>query len=645
MSNAVFKQLKVRWGAGAALAGVAVALLAGVMALSPLTQWRIDLTEDQLYTLSPGTRNILANLEEPVTLQFYYSETLSREIPALRNYAQRVEEMLREYERAANGKLVLQVIHPEVFSEEEDAAAAGGLRALPNGQGDSVYLGLVGLRGEQQERVAFFNPQREHLLEYEISQLVYRLSRPKPLVAGVLSGVPVFRSMDFRTNTVRPAWMVTEQWMQLFDIRREMNPDIEKIDDDLNLLIVIHPRLLPERTLYAIDQFVLRGGRLLVFVDPVAETDESERTFGTGFTDRSSTLDKLFTAWGIEYHPDKVLLDLTYAHDIPVSQYGRPVPHVGILGLHGSAIQRDQHIIAELDNINVASAGALAPAAGAGTQFIPLLSSSEQSMLMEASQYAMLGDHSELLRQFKPDNQRRHLAALVTGDVKTAFPEGKPAPAADPAKPAAPPATPSAEATAAPLQASREPIHVIVVADTDILSDRMWVDVSDFYGQRMASPFAANGDMTVNFVDALGGSADLITLRSRGTYQRPFTRVDALEKAASERLRAEQDALVAALADTEKKLTALNQPAAPAEGETAQPAPLSPEQQAEVDKFQAEKLRIRKNLRDVQRQLNQDVEQLAFTLKVANMVAVPVLLTLLALLVSAWRARHARRPV
>lgn len=611
---------------GAGLAGLLLVLLVGAALLSTLDQWRIDLTQGRLYTLSDGSKNILSAIDEPVTLDFYYSEALSADAPVLRNYARRVEEMLREYERVADGKLVINIIHPDVFSEEEDAAAAAGLQAIPTGQGESFYLGLAGSRGDRHEVIAFFNPQKENVLEYDISQLVYRLSQPAPVTVGVMTGLPVFRSMDYKTNRPRPAWLIVDQLTRLFEIRRQIDPSVDSIDDDLNLLIVIHPNLLPEKTLFAIDQFVLRGGKLLVFVDPVAETDDSEAVFGQGYADRSSTLEPMLAAWGIGYDPGKVVLDMDYAHHIPVDINGREAPHVGILGLEGEAINRQQNVIAELENINIASAGALSALDGSATQFIPLLTSSSKTQLLDAEAYSLTGRHDDLLRKMQPGNQRFHFAAWVSGPVKTAFPAGKPA---------------TSQYAGEILKESKEPIQVIVVADTDLLSDRLWVERQDFIGQVMATPFAANGDMLVNMVDALGGSADLISLRSRGTYQRPFTRVDELEKAASSRLRVEEEALVQALTETERKITALSEPASA--GDMAAALELTPEQKAEVARFQQEKLRIRKNLREVQRQLNSDVEQLGMVLKTINIAAVPALLTVLALLLSVVRARRARR--
>jgi ABC-type uncharacterized transport system involved in gliding motility auxiliary subunit len=610
---------------------LALLLLVGVALLASLDKWRVDLTEGKLYTLSDGSKNILKNIDKPVTLRFYYSESLASDIPALQNYARRVEEMLREYERAANGKIILEITHPEVFSEEEDAAAAAGLQGVPNENGESIYLGLAGSlsekpEAENQEVIALFNPQKENLLEYQISQMIYRLNRPKPLTVGVIAGLPVFRSKDYKTNLAQPQWLIVDQMQQLFDIRRQIDPSVDSIDDDLNMLILIHPNKLPEKTLFAIDQFVLRGGKLLVFVDPDAELDISEGSLGSGYADRSSDLEQLFTAWGVDYDAKKVVLDLTYAHSIRVERNGREVPHVGILGLEGSAINREQNVIADLENINIASAGALSQHPGSSTQFIPLLTSGDRTQLMDADEYSQIGRHDELLQKMKPENQRYHFAALVTGSVKTAFPAGKPA---------------TSQYAGSVLAESVQPIQLIAVADTDVLSDRMWVERQDYFGQVMATPFAANGDMLVNMVDALGGSVDLISLRSRGTYQRPFTRVDALEKAASTRLREQEDALTRALSETEKKISALHAPASDAD--TSAAIELTAQQKADIASFQQEKLKIRKNLREVQRQLNSDVEQLGTLLKIINITAVPLLLTIIALFVSLVRARRARR--
>ena len=615
------------WKRSAGYGALLLAFLAGVALLSLFKTARIDLTEDRLYTLSAGSRHILRDLSAPVDLTLYYSEELAKNQPLLRNYAKRVQDLLNEYVRLSDGKVRLHVVKPALYSEEEDQAAAAGLQGLPTDEGQKLFLGLVGERGDQHETVPFLNPQQERLLEYQISQLVYRVGKEKPATVAVISRLPIFRSMDMRSNQVRPPWVVLDQLKDMFDVRQILDTKVSDIEPDVDLVMLVHPRLLPEKTLYAIDQFVLRGGKLLVFVDPLAELDDSEDVMGAGFTDKSSTLEKLFDAWGIQFDPKKVLLDMEYAHQIPVAQYGREVAHPGILGLHDGAINREQNVIAELDDINVGSAGAIAPVSGAATAFVPLLMSSTQSQMMDADAYALVGSHENLVRQFKSDGQSRTLAALVSGMVGSAYPQGAPVLAGE-----------TAPSTAKHLTASVQPIQVMVVADTDVLADRMWADVQDFYGQKMVRSFAANADMVTNMIEALTGSTDLIGLRSRGTYQRPFTRVDELERAASTRLKSQQDALMASLAETEKKITELDRQGQTAAGDQA----LSAEQQAALLAFQQTKQETRRQLREVQRQLNQDVEQLGVVLKIINMTAVPAVLTVLILVLAWFRGRKAR---
>lgn len=627
-ARTIFQSFRLqRLPLGVQLAVLVALLLLGAASLALFNKWQIDLTQGKLYTLSQGTRNIIAGVEQPIELKFYYSESLSRDIPMLRNYANRVQDMLREYERKSKGKIHLQIVHPEPFSETEDEAATAGLQAMPDGRGDKIYLGLVGSAADRTETIAVFNPQKENLLEYQLSQLVYRLNKPKQITVGVIGDLPIFRGVDPKTNRVRPDWLIVNQLRQLFDLRRMIDPNVDKIDDDLNLLMVVHPSKLPEKTLFAIDQFVLRGGKLLVFVDPLAEADDSDtRLLATGFADRSSDLEQLFAAWGIDYDAGQVVLDLGNAHRIPAQQAGQPVPHVGILSLEGDGINRTQNVIADLENINIASAGFLSQHSGSATQFVPLLTSSHQTDHLDTQTYSMIGNHAELLEKMKPSDHPYTFAAWVSGTVKTAFPEGKPA---------------ASQFAGDVLQASKEPIQVIVVADTDVLADRMWVDRQDYFGQTVATPFAANGDMVVNMLDALGGSADLINLRSRGTYQRPFTRVDDLEKAASSRLREQQDALAKALSDTENKISQLN--ASAANQETGEMQELTPAQKQAVDMFERERLKIRKNLREVQHQLNSDVDKLGAVLKIINIAAVPVLLIVFALMAAGWRRYRVRR--
>jgi len=625
----MLKSLKPHTYSAAGLVAIAFILLTAILLISWMRPWRVDLTENNIYTLSPGSLSLLEKWQgEPLRLTFYYSDQVTQEIPTLRAYAKRVRETLEEYELQSKGKILLNIVDPEPFSEAEDEAARLGLQAIPAGNNDQIYFGLVGEQGNpdktaevKREVIAFFNPEKENSLEYDISQLIYRLQRNKPLVVGVISDIPVFQYRDARSGQVNPSKVIMEQLRQMFDVRRVYDTTVTEIDDEIDLLMVIHPHLWSSETLYAIDQFVLRGGRLLAFMDPKAEMDQSEKMlFGSsGDEDKSSSLDQLLTAWGVQYDPKQVLLDYQFSHTIPVTQYGQALPHVGVLGIRDEGFNREEAMTATTDQVNLATAGALSALPDASTTFIPLMKSSSDAQLLSVEDYDRAGNHEELLRQFKSDGKGSYtLAAYINGPVKTAFPEKK--------------------SNKEHLAQSRENISVVLFADTDILDDRMWVQVDNFYGQPVARAWASNSDLIMNVLEKLGGSVDLINVRSRGTYNRSFDRVNELERAASDKLRQEEEVLRQKLAETEERLMALNNEGAVTEtGETIE---VTPEQQQEIDKFQQERLEIRKRLREVQHQLNKDIEQLGSTLKILNMFAVPVLLAIF-LLVMTWLRRRA----
>lgn len=579
------------------------------------TNARLDLTEQKLYTISDGTKQILGGLEEPINLTFYFSDKSAKELVALRNYARRVEEMLKAYERAAGGKIRLRVVDPEPFSEDEDAAAAAGLQAVPlNRGGEQIYFGLAGSNGvDATQVIPFFQPDQEEFLEYELSRLVQSLANPQRPVIGVLSALQITGGFNFMTQQPTPAWAFIEEVRQLFEIE-SLKSDVDQIPDNVSVLLLIHPKNLPEQTLYAIDQFVLRGGKLLAFVDPFAENDSGMGLPGEDL-DRASDLGPLLKAWGVRMLPNKVVADARYGMAVGLGQGRAPVRHVGWLNLDAEALDAEDVATAGLETITYASGGALEPLEGASTRFLPLIRSSEQAMLFEAQRFATLSDPAELLREFVPTGERYTLAARIQGPAKSAFPEG-------------------IESRKDGLKEA-EKINVILVADSDMLSDRMWVQVQDFFGQRIPQPWADNAGFAINALDNLAGSDALISVRSRGRFSRPFLVVEELQREAESRFRQKEEALQQRLAETEQQLAALQRSEDP-----KQVLELTPEQQAAVQRFVQEKLKIRKELREVRYQLNADIEALGRTLKLINIVLVPALLTLAVLALALWRRRR-----
>ncbi|MBS0513855.1 MAG: Gldg family protein [Proteobacteria bacterium] len=610
-----------------ALAILAVLFVAVILISNTLFRGaRLDLTENHLYTLSQGTKNILSSIDEPVNLTLYFSdkaaaESTNPDAAALRNYAPRVRELLAEMAARAGGKLRVQTIDPLPFSEDEDRATTLGLQALPWGQGGgNIFLGIVGTNSTNGKSVMpIANPNKETFLEYDVAKMIHELSMTKKPAVGLISGLPMGAGFDAQTRQMRQPWAIQSQLEQMFDLRTLTPASVKAIDKDINVLVVVQPKNLPDDAQYAIDQFVLRGGHLLVFVDPLAESDDSgadpNNPQAALLADRSSDLPKLFKAWGIDYSPSKIVLDREHALQVSSPQ-GQPIRHPAILGFNQRDLNPTDITTAQLQSINVSTAGFFQLAKDSKNKLTPLIQTSADATTVPADRVKFLPDPSQLLVDYKPGGQPLVVAARLEGKFASAFPERK---------------------EAGHLAEAKDAGEIILVADTDILSNRLWVQVQAFFGQQVMNAFANNGDFVVNAVDNLGGSSDLISIRGRATSQRPFSTVDNMRRAAEESFRGKEHELQQRLSDTERKLTEL-QSGKSKENEMI----LSPEQKAELTKFQAQKIAIRKELRQVRRSLDDRIEALGTRLKLINIGLMPLLITLFAL-GFAWFKRQRRK--
>ena len=610
---------------GAALAVLAVLFVALVVLSNTLFKGaRLDLTENRLYTISEGTANILGGLDEPINLYYFFSRRATEGVPYIRTYAARVQEMLEEFAERSGGRLNLRIIDPVPFSEEEDQAAGFGLEAISAGDGDPVYFGLAGTNAvDGVETIPFFQPDRESFLEYDLARLVWALANPERPVVGVISGLPVTRGFDPQLGRMREAWVFMGQVEQLFDVQN-LGAEPATIPADVDLLLVVHPKSLGEASLYAIDQFVMRGGKLLAFVDPLADMDMPDPMAGAAgalMESRSSDLNRLFEAWGFRSDPGSVVGDLAGALMVNTGT-GAPVRHLAMIGVRRSGIAPGEVVTADLEAINFGTAGRITAVGEGPGRITPLVESSEESMLFASSRLQVLPDPSILLDEFAPTGERYVLAARVDGVLPSAFPGGPPE---------------GAEAGEHRAGSDGE-ASLVVVADTDVLADRLWVQVRSLFGQRLASAFADNGALVTNALDNLTGSRDLISVRSRGSFARPFDRVEDLRREAETRYRAQEQRLEAELDETERNLAELQ-----TAREDQDVLLLTPEQEAEILRFQEEKLRIRKALRDVRRELDASIESLGTTLKVVNIGLVPGLVALAALFAGLWGGRRRRR--
>ncbi|WP_374300358.1 Gldg family protein [Ferrovibrio sp.] len=626
------------------IAAFAVFFAVNIIVNQGLRDTRIDLTQARLYTLSDGTRNVLKTIPEPITLRFFFSDKLAGSAPQLKQYGIRVRELLERYAALSGGKLRLEVIDPEPFTEAEDRAVQAGLQGinLPGGQ---FYFGLVASNTlDQQQSIPFFQAEKEQFLEYDLTKLVYGLSNPKKPTVGILGSLP----LEFGPGGMMAAmrgqsqpYLILDQIKQFFDVKMLDATKPEEIDDKLSVLVLAHPKDLSPQAQYAVDQFVLKGGRLIVFADPYSETMAAMPNPMTGQPmppggDQSSLLPDLFKAWGVEVVPGKFVADLTLAQRVQTGRSGPAavVDYIPWLAIPGDRLSQQDVVTAELTQINAASMGAIRKLEGAATTLTPLITSSNQAMLMDVNDLQGDPNPQALAEKFKPAGETYTLAARISGPAKTAFPNG--APSSD--KQAADKKD-GQPAPAAQVMESAKPINVLLVSDADLLDDRFWVRNQQMFGQNLYVPIAANADFLVNAIDNMSGSGDLIGLRSRGKSQRPFELIDNMRRQAEQQFLARQKALEQKLSDTQKKLADMQ-----SKSQEQSNALLSAEQQAAMDAFRDDLLNTRRELRGVQRELNRDIEGLQLLVKFINIGLMPLLAALVAVgLAIAWRRRRIRR--
>ena len=620
------------------LAAAALAVGVNMLADRALPRVRLDLTEQRLHTLSDGTKQVLAGLADPITIRLFYSRRLGAEVPLYGAYADRVRDMLREYVALSNGRIRLEVLDPEPFSELEDRALGYGLQGVPLDQsGEQVYFGIVATNLVDDERVIpFLQPERERFLEYDLTRLVWELSNPRRPVVGVMSSLPLNgdpRTMMLRMGGGGQPYAVMTQLRQFATVK-DVGLDAQVIEPDIQVLLVAHAQNLPLATQYAIDQFVMRGGKLIVMVDPHSESQAARPgPGGQPPRDTSSTLNRLLEPWGLEAPKDEVVLDLRGAWRVRASPQDRvqAVDYIAWFNLQGDSLNRAEVVTAQLDQVTVAAAGEVRRKEGAAIEFIPLLTSSPQSMVAPAERVRQDPNPARLLAEFRPDGQRRVIGARIRGPLASAFPDGPPPPEEGQTRPADFPAHRAR---------SEGPANIVVLNDSDILEDRFWVRVQDFFGQQIATPFSGNGALVVNLADTLAGSDALISLRSRGESLRPFELVEDIRRQADAQFRQTERALQARLEETERRLRELRQGSGGGQGGAAQATVITPEQRAEIDAAREEILRTRRELRSVQLALRRDIEWLETVLRVVNIALVPTLLTLFAIGLAVVRLRR-----
>ena len=609
-------------GSGILLAAaLAVALI--TISNNLFTGVRLDLTENRLFTLSPGSINIITTLDEPVNLDFYLSRKSMADFPQLVNYANRVRDLLEEYAAKSDGMIRLSVIEPEPFSEEEDQAVASGLNGISvNAAGDRAYFGLVGVNSTDDEAtIPFFQASRENALEYDVTKLIYNLANPEKRVVGVMSALPLFGDP---ARGIQESWAIVGVMEEFFEVRN-LGANADNIDEDVDVLMVVHPKNFSEEALFAIDQFLLRGGHAMLFVDPLAEGDATEPDPANPYVmpDLSSNLNVMLEGWGLKVDTSKLAADINLAMRVQTQGARGPqeTNYLPWLQLGEQNLNREDFSTSELNQIHMGTAGIIERQDDAAVALTPLIETTTDSMKMERDLIFFQRDPNVMLANFAAENTALVLAARISGTVPSAYPDGLPGEAEE-------------DDSAALEETVKEGrIDVVLVGDTDILADHFWIRMQNFFGVQIPQSIANNGDFVVNTLDNLAGNTDLISLRSRGEFSRPFTVVEQIRRDAEARFREQEQALQSRLEETEQKIAQLQQEG----GEGA--LLLSQEQADEIEKFRLEQISTRKELRAVQHELQKNIERLGTQLKFINIGLIPLLIALLALVAGLRRAR------
>ncbi len=598
------KPLSRRTYAAAVIALAAVIFVAlNLVSTTLFRTARLDLTENGLFTLSQGTRNIIAKLDEPVTLRFFFSKQSTAEYAQINDYARRVRDLLQEYGDLSGGKIKVEEIDPEPFTEAEDQATAAGISGQTVESGEDVYFGLSGTNSiNGHETIPYFSPARENFLEYDITSLIYRLSHPKKPELAVLTSLPLAGQPG-----VSSPYAVYSELSKTYDIDM-LAPGFDKIPENANVLLIIHPGALTEDQSYAIDQFVLGGGRALIFVDPKSDMAEAGAMMGGSQTPLSSDLAQLFKSWGIGYDASRIVGDKELAIRVGSSDQSQQPSFYPIwMRLEKDQFNQEDPLSASFSVMNFISPGALSPLSGASTKFVPLATSSNEASLLSATDLQAV-QPQDLMNAVKPTGKNYALAARVSGPAKSAYPD----------------------------KGGRKEgnINVIVVADSDMLSDRFWLQTQQIGGQVVGAPFADNYALVLNGVENLSGSDDLISLRVRATRDRGFTVVRDLQAQADEQFREQDQALQQRLKATQQRLAELEQ------GRGQSGNTVTAAQSQEIDQFKRQLVETRASIREVQRNLRKDIDALGDLLAFINVALVPILVAAFAIVVTFVRRRR-----
>jgi len=613
---------------GAGIVAMLLILLA-VNFIAAQAKTRIDLTAERAYTLSSGTRAILAKLDTPVQVRLYCTKDTKTMPVSLSTYAQRVEDLLSAYKQASKGKVEIQRLDPAPDSDAEDSARLDGVEPQPLRTGERVYLGVSASMLDQKQAIPFLTPERERLLEYDISRLIARVMTSEKPVVGVMSALPVMGEMN-PMMMMRGQQNDSKPWAFISELQRDFNVKqveitADKIPDDIKVLLVIHPKGISDVAQFALDQFILRGGKLIAFVDTLCALDRPPAQPGSLPPPSASSLDKLFKAWGIEFPSSQVVADPEHA----ASMRGERNPTV--LALNETAINKDDIITSDADNLILPFSGVFTGTPAAGLTKTDLLTTSKRSQLVEA----MLASFGGAQNDMKDGGMQYPLAIRLVGKFKTAFPEGKPKAAQPEPSPAKPEEKP---ADTAALKESAQPTTVLLVGDADMIQDQIAVrELQTLGGPPMTIPVNGNLSFAQGAVEQMAGDSNLITVRSRASRERPFTVVQKMQADAESNYRSKIKELETSLSDTQRKVNDLQR-----SKDAGQKFILSTEQQQELTNFRKTEADVKTQLKDMRRKLRSEIDSLENRIKWINIAAMPIVVILAGFVFALMKRRTVR---
>ena len=549
--------------------------------------FRFDLTENKLYTLGDGTLNIINKLDDEITLNYYFSDSLTQEDTYLRAYAKRIKELLEEYQLRSKGKIKLNVIDPLPFSDEEDDAMKYGLQGVPSKtKEENIFFGLVAAnRYDSYKIIKFFDPGKEAIIEYEITKVLYSILEMKKPKIGVMTSLPLFGGYNFTKNEPTPEWAIIQKLKPLFDI--ELIDKKTKSFEEFEILFLVHPKKISDEDKKRVIDFYDNKGRVLVLYDVYSEADPefqdpSLPPEGGGI--QSSDFKELLDRIGVSINPSKVLLDRKYAIPVTSANSDRPIKHAAILSFPKNSFNKSMDITSKLNSLTSAFSGYIINT-NMSNKFTTLISSSNDSSITEKNVFRYMPDPSILLDKYKVTSETEVFAGLIENENKKA----------------------------------------IVIADADITANYLWVRVQDFYGEQVLVPWASNGDLIINSLDYLSGGNTLASITSRESFSRPFTVVEDLKLTAEKIFNTEEARLQNKLAQLQNKNNELVD-----------------KNSVDYSAFQKELIKVRKELRDVRRNLNKEIDGLGSLLKFVNIFLMPILLTIFIIVFSSYRKKQKR---